>query len=325
MKSRVNYMPKSNFLYIDWISSEYHNSFNDAFFNALKTKNNEVIFFNSKCELKNQKVSYINDLNNSRVARLFSVIKLVKKSNKPIFFLSYDWLLIIPLLFFKRNFYAFEHNTVPYRNEKLKLLLQKIFLKKLIRLTQFPQQTTRLHEINQKTHFIGSPLQSYKNEKNLNSKEYILIPSDRISKECLKLINICSKKCNLLIRSSALSNAQIDPNQLDSSISIVDWFDIQNNHSNIKSILIATDDNIRGSGWFNESISRGIPILFFEKNMSEIFKKTFPNYKYHLIQSIEEFDIAINDLESLNKTESMLTVENFNNDFRDRFNSIFSL
>lgn len=318
-------MPKINFLFIDWISPEYHNAFNDAFFHALKTKDEDVVFFNSKCRLKNQKVSYINNLNNGRLARLFSIIKLVRESKNPIFFLSYDWLLIIPLLFFKKKIYAFEHNTVPHRNEKIKTFIQKIFLKKLIRITQFPQQTARLNEMNQQAYFLGSPLQSYKNEKNLNLKEYILIPSDRISKKSLKMINICSKKCNLILRSSALRNAKIDFNQLDSSISIVDWLDIQNKHSNIKSILIATDDNIRGSGWFNESISRGIPILFLQKNMSEIFNNTFPNYKYKLIQSVEDFDIAINNLKSLEKTESKLIIKKFNNGFRARFNSILNL
>lgn len=318
-------MPKSKFLFIDWISPEYHNAFNDAFFNAIKAKDEEVIFFNNKCELKNQNVSYIIDSNNGRLARMFSVLKLVRKSKKPIFFLSYDWLFIIPLLFFKNSFYVFEHNTTPYKNEKIKLLIQKIFLKKLIRLAQFPQQKLRLDEINQKAHFLGSPLQSFNDRNDLNSKEYILVPSDRISKDCIAIINEYSKKYNFLIRSSALRIAKINASNLDHSTSIVDWFDIQNKHANIKSIFIATDDSIRGSGWFNEAISRGIPILFLKKNMSEVFSRTFPGYNYKLIQSVKDFDIAIKDLKILNSSESKLIIESFNNDFQKRFNSITSI
>lgn len=133
------------------------------------------------------------------------------------------------------------------------------------------------------------------------------------------------KNIIFLIRSSALRIAKINASNLDSSTSIVDWFDIQNKHANIKSIFIATDDSIRGSGWFNEAISRGIPILFLKKNMSEVFSRTFPGYNYKLIQSVKDFDIAIKDLKILNSSESRLIIESFNNDFQKRFNSITSI
>ena len=77
-------------------------------------------------------------------------------------------------------------------------------------------------------------------------------------------------KYNIVIRNSAILNAKINKMDLSPSIKVVEWLDIEDLHSNIEAILIATDDDIRGSGWFNEAISRGASIFFIYENMSNI-------------------------------------------------------
>ena len=87
-KSRVNCMHKNKFLFIDWISPEDHNGFNQAFFDAINVKNSSVVFFNKKCRLSNQNIKYIDKPQQGRFARMLSVYMLAIKSKKPIFFLK---------------------------------------------------------------------------------------------------------------------------------------------------------------------------------------------------------------------------------------------
>jgi hypothetical protein len=54
----------------------------------------------------------------------------------------------------------------------------------------------------------------------------------------------------------------------------------ENDISNAKGIIITLQSDIRGTGWFNEAIGRGIPLLLSNKKIISVFTKTFPNYPF---------------------------------------------
>ena len=312
-------MHKNNFLFIDWISPPNHNGFNQAFFDTIDVKNADVILFNKNCQISNQNIKYIDKPKQGRFARMLSVYILAIKSKKPIFFLTYDHLCIIPLLLFKKNIFAFEHNTTPYGHEKIKSIIQKIFLKKLNRFCQFPQQHERLLEIRQKSYYIGSPLLKINHTKNNENPKCIIVPSNRVNRNSLKVINDCAKNYNIVIRNSALKSAKINKKDLNPSIEVVEWLDIENKHSNIEGILIATDDDLRGSGWFNEAISRGVCILFIYENMSNIFASTFPNYKFRLVKNAEDVQKGICEFEKFSDKNQDNLIVSYNNKLLERY------
>jgi|TARA_B110000438_G_scaffold64797_1_gene65345 hypothetical protein len=314
-------MHRNKFLFIDWISPEYHNGFNQAFFDAINVKDSSIIFFNKKCTISNQNIKYVDKPHQGRLARMISVYIEAIKSKKPIFFLTYDHIYIIPLLLFKKDIFVFEHNTTPYRREKIKSIIQKIFLKKLNRFCQFEKQNERLLDINQKSSYIGSPLLKINNLNNIKSSKYIIIPSDRVSPDSIKVINDCAKKYNIVIRKSAIKNAKIDIKDLNPSVQIVEWFDLDGRHSNIEGILIATDDDIRGSGWFNEAVSRGVPILFMYRNISNIFASTFPGYSYALAKNANDLEEGISDFRRPSEQELSDIIINYNLKFSDRYHN----
>ncbi len=312
-------MHKNKFLFIDWISPANHNGFNQAFFDAINVKNASVVFFNKKCKVNNQNIKYIDKPQQGRFARMLSVYILAIKSKKPIFFLTYDHLYIIPLLLFKKNIFAFEHNTTPYSYEKIKSIIQKIFLKKLNRFCQFPEQHQRLLNIKQKSYYIGSPLLKINHTNNSTNSKCIIIPSNRVSRNSVKVINACANKYNIVIRNSALKSAKIDIKELHPSIEVVEWLDIEERHSNIEGILIATDDDLRGSGWFNEAISRGLCILFIYENMSNIFASTFPNYSYSVIKNAGDIEKGIGAFAKFSEKNLNNLIINYNTKFSDRY------
>ena len=133
------------------------------------------------------------------------------------------------------------------------------------------------------------------------------------------MINDCSEKYNIVIRNSSFKGAKIDIKDLNPSIEVVEWLDIEGKHSNIEGILIATDDDIRGSGWFNEAISRGVCILFIYENMSKIFASTFPNYNYSVINNAEDIENGINAFAKLSEQDLDNMIINYNTKFSDRY------
>ena len=63
----------------------------------------------------------------------------------------------------------------------------------------------------------------------------------------------------------------------------------ENDINNSKGIIITLQSDIRGTGWFNEAIGRGIPLLLSNKKIISVFIKTFPNYPF-----IDISNLAVN-------------------------------
>ncbi len=309
------------FLYVDWMSTRGHNAFNEAFFFALGIKDQNVIFFDKCCTLKNQKCEYVKLFSKNRVFHALVVYWKVLFSKGPIFFLTYDHFFIIPLLFFRKDFYCFEHNTTPSKDEKLKSWVQKIFLKKLRRCSQSIHGKKRLMELNQNSSYLGIPLFEPipRTPKVKSVKPCILVPSNRLNKDWLKKIVAFSVPIDIFIRKSAVKNMNLDNIDISPNVKFVDWFNLQDEHSNFIAIYDVTRDNIRGSGWFNEAISRGVSICFATDQTRDLFKSAFPNYPHDMVRSESELKSVIEDRELISSEKVIEYITDMNLQFRTNF------
>jgi len=53
------------------------------------------------------------------------------------------------------------------------------------------------------------------------------------------------------------------------------------NSSTLKGIIVTTNSEIRGSGWFNEAIAHNIPIVILDHKSELMFNATFPGYPFY--------------------------------------------
>ena len=273
-------------LFIDWDSTEYHSDFNRAMFNALGLKNGNFIVFSKKLVLKEQNSTYVSCSNN-RLKRALKVMKICWQNRKhPIFLLTYDPVLIIFIQLFAKFIYTYEHNTTPERNKANKhALFQKTFYWRITRFTQYPSQLRMLQSLKQRCFYAGSPLEISTKAIEKENPTLFLTPSDRREeKEILKLESVANGS-KIVLRKSGLTTEILARLKERMDIVPVDWIDLDECLKSTKCIAIATTSAIRGTGWFNESIKHGIPILITNRAVQTLFEETFPEYPYLRIQS----------------------------------------
>lgn len=271
----------NHMLFVDWQSTDYHACFNNAIFNSFGSKNNDLIVFSKKLLLASQNSTYIKSSKN-RIKRALRIFVLCWKHRKrPIFFLTYDPLFIVPLQLFLKIIYTYEHNTTPEKSRKNKhALFQKLFYWSIIRFTQYPTQTKILKTLNQKCRYAGSPLEISSQEIRREDLSLYIVPSDRIEESEIKKLEDFAGNSDVILRSKRFSNEQLEDLKQKLNIVPVDWIDLDRCLKHAKGIVITISSQTRGSGWFNESIKYGIPIVITNESVQELFEMTFPDYPY---------------------------------------------
>ena len=266
---------------IDWISTYNHRNFNRAFFSAVGDDKFECFVFTEKLVVPEINCTLIASSEN-RFVRFCDVFKLILCNKKtPILLLTYDHLFLPFILLFVREIVVFEHNTVPERHSWAKAIWQKFTLRKVLRLTQFRGQFDRLKELSLNPFHVGSPLQHIIgwNLKYTVKAGYYMAPT--LKGEVSEILNhseFFNKK-----RISVKSHVRWG--RKDFTIEgirflVSDRLDIDGVEQNVKGLIISTNSNIRGSGWFNEAISRNIPIIPLNHESEIMFQETFPNYPF---------------------------------------------
>ena len=248
-----------------------------------------------------------------RFHRFLSVLKIIRKCNgENIFLLTYDPIFIIFLQFFKKNIYVYEHNTTPEDVHSKKAVWQKIFYVRIIRFTQYPGQLSILKSLNQKSYHIGSPLIYNRRSKfDLKKRDTILIPSFRLStNEITSILPFLRKERILLKKIEGVKHSFLKGYNLE----LRDYIDLKKNISRIFGVLITNKSKIRGTGWFNEAIGYGIPIIITNENARHLFEATFPKYPYifiKLVTSRKNFFTQISDIGNFSN-EVYIKKYNFN-------------
>ena len=199
-----------------------------------------------------------------------------------------------------RRIRVVEHNTTPEMQGQVKhVLWQKVLMRGITRLTQFPSQGRRLSELNLFHRHLGSPL--LENER--WSPKYVE-DGVYIAPRARSFLGDLAKISELVADSPIQIKGDAEPSLQVSNLNLIDveTFDLER-VENIKGIIITISSSIRGSGWFNDAIALGIPLIITNKNAQNIFEETFPNYPYidpEKIDSFEDMEKALTRVRSFN-------------------------
>ncbi|MDB9985990.1 hypothetical protein OAD84_03415 [Pelagibacterales bacterium] len=298
---------------IDWISPNNHRNFNRAFFTALKDLDITHIVFSEQLVIPEVKCIF-QQSSSSRLGRAIHVLKLIwfyRKSH--IILLTYDHLFLPFTLPFFLNLAVFEHNTTPEKNSWLKAFWHKFLLVKVTRLAQFSGQYERLKELLLDVHYVGSPIQLIDNAKLKRA-----VSRDYVAPTISNNLNIILDKSkffqgnNFFVKNNSYELDEFSIKGIQ--FKVVSRIDIDNYP--LKGIIVTTNSEIRGSGWFNDAIARNIPVIILDKKTEKIFTDTFPGYPFYRedeLSRLEDHHIAQNS--QLNMAYIVAHNKKFNNRF----------
>jgi hypothetical protein len=284
-------------IYIDWISPGDHRSFNESFFKIVGEKNDVCFVFDKKLVINDVDTIFINQ-NKGRLKRFLCVLSLcVKYRAEKFFFVTYDPFFIVFLSLLRLDISVFEHNTTPETTNLSKhSIWQLLFLGRFKRLAQFRGQFEILKKLNQKVFYIGSPLRIIKKTtgKCKSSGNYYLAPSYRMDLDELLRIIPSLGISKVLVKKAAFDNSENAHIDKFRRMIIPKPHITENDINNAKGIIITLQSDIRGTGWFNEAIGRGIPLLLSNKKIISVFIKTFPNHPFIDISNLADNKQGIN-------------------------------
>jgi len=280
----------SRIIYIDWISPPEHANFNRAFFSAIRTKDVELVVFSGKLVLETVDCRLVNDSGN-RVSRALHVFRICAKWRRArIIFLTFDPLFLPLLSLMKIPLAVFEHNTTPDALPFNKhAIWQSLFMRRINRFAQYPGQYNRLKELKQKCFYIGSPLLKCKKKPSgRNDVGYYVLASYRISFEQVRVVSPFLRGAEIAVKSKVLRSQGI-PVDVGATFRPVDFIDLDEPNSQILGIIVTVQSRIRGSGWFNDAISRGIPIIITNADAATLFEETFPRFPYvNMVECVDQ-------------------------------------
>jgi hypothetical protein len=267
--------------FIDWMSPKNHAEFNKSFFETLQVTNSELCVFEQELILENPKTTYI-ACSGKRFSRAYKIMKICwKNRSKPIFLMSYDPVLVIFLQLFCKSLFAIEHNTTPEGKLYFKhALWQKLFFWRIMRFAQFPSQYKILKKLGQTCEQLGSPLRAGARKIDENSAPLYLAPSDRMMPEELYKVKNLIEGDEVIIRRSHFSEGELAEIKANVNIMPQAYVDFDGILPALCAIIIAVPSNVRGSGWFNEAIKYGVPLIITNEGMQRVFEETFPGYPY---------------------------------------------
>lgn len=267
-------------VFVDWISTKEHRSFNESLLSALSVRGSLLVTFAEVMRMRGQH-NLVLPGQGGRLARAWKVGSICWAVRKrPILLLSYDPVLFPLLQLFCRRLYVYEHNTTPegamYRKHAV---WQRLFFRRVIRFAQFPAQHETLKRIGQCSHLLGSPLPPKEDVARPNPVLYVA-PSDRIEPDVLVRLGPLIGRSEIVVRKFRFSADDLEFMAPRINVTPVSYIDTDHYLPLTKAFAIAISSRVRGSGWFNEGIRYGIPLIIIERGAQEIFEKTFPGYPY---------------------------------------------
>lgn len=314
-------------IFIDWISPPDHENFNRAFFNAINVTNGKCFVFckqllNSKipCELAGEK--------KNRIKGALSVLKLaIRYRRDELFFLTYDPLFFPLILLIKKNVVVYEHNTTPEKAElSRKVLWQKLFFKKITRLAQYPGQQKVLKEMGMNSVYIGSPLSFDRKaeSRSQTKKDLYIAPSYRATLDQLEKVIPFIPNSQIIIKSLGYKQVEIKE-KYNVTILPQERILMENNIDNIRAIIITVDSDVRGTGWFNDAIMFGIPLVITNEKAIKLISEVFPGYPFVDISKISSKQHFEECLTAASTFQTSDYVRMNNERFKNRFEFLHSV
>jgi hypothetical protein len=311
-------------IFIDWISTPYHKNFNRAFFDAIEITNTTCYVFSKSLVIDEVNCIELKSSEN-RFLRAIKVFKVcLENKNQSLFFLTYDPLFMPIIKIIKNNFFVFEHNTTPDETKSgFYKLFQKIFYKNIIRFAQFPGQYEILKNMNQFVRYLGSPLRKKKedeirSENDITKNQYFILPSYRAEAPNQKLIKDLIHPNSIVVKANT-KNSCDDEFFKNKGVTRAEKINLENDNRNILGTFVNIESEIRGTGWYNESITHALPILICNNKTEKLFQGTFPSYPYIKIESNIDNVFFYHSLDKLRKFNNLEYIEQHNNEFNKNF------
>lgn len=305
---------------IDWHSAVDHASFNDSLLSGLELARTRLFVFSDKL-FSNRHDNVLLACHEGRIRRAWEVFRICwVYRHHSVFFLTYDPVFVVPLRLFCSRLFVYEHNTTPECPGFSKhAVWQRLFCRNLIRLAQFPSQMEVLVRLKQNCVYVGSPLKREPSRTNSSKSTAFLAPSYRFQPdELLKVKHILGNQ-EVLIKRGALSGESILSLRTELRVTPLDWIDLAEILPRTIAIVITISSNTRGTGWFNEAIRFGVPLVITNRDVQEIFRKTFPKYPFvdpSKVRSAIEFDALLRSIRAFPHDKY---IDDYNRDLRARF------
>jgi hypothetical protein len=264
---------------------------------------------------------------NSRLKSALKVLSLIRETEQSVLLITYDPLLILLLKPVSNRVYLYEHNTVPESFLSKHALLQWVFLRKFTRLTQYPIQIEPLQRLAQDAIYIGSPLnhptsRTVSNPKNSLS-HVILAPGSRANVNALNAFE------DILINFFIYAKASEKIPELTGTKLTINYqnylnFPTNKNNWKVDAIIISSEGKYRGSGWFNDALSAGVPIIITSSDNKRIFNETFGKCNYIDLCKIDSYHTLKEKLLSEEYIFSPKDIIEHNKKIKIRLRNLFS-
>jgi hypothetical protein len=306
-------------IFIDWISTPYHVNFNKSLFSALELKHALCYVFHQKLVINQVECQYI-DMKSSRIYRTLEVVKLCWRHKKEkIVFVTYDPLFLPIFLIFKLDLIVYEHNTVPEKiNINKHVIWQRLLFWKVKRMAQFKGQVSVLKALKQNVCFVGSPIlppnQEYK-VKGIKCKYYIA-PSYRANLDNIEtIIPFLEKNKKIVVKTAVWKSSNIKSKH----ITHIEHIDLDGDYTNICGVIITVTSRTRGTGWFNDAITFGLPIIVANKEAVTLFIENFPGYPFIDVSCPITKESLSSKLLEIREFNSQIYIEKHNSNFKKNF------
>lgn len=291
-------MTIENLVIIDWFSPAAHENFNRSFIEAISGSFKRMYVFEKYRSIEGSRVVEL-PRPRSRWQNAIKVRDLVARvhANDPVLLLSYD-AKYIPLLWpHYRRLLAYEHNTTPEVGSK-QALWQWVCTRSLRRLAQFPQQEERLSNLKQSVRYVGSPLSQLTprlDARPLNPPVFLL-PSVRSDTAALIPFLGFFEGATLVCKAADEDFVKLARNA-GVKIDLRARLEFRENGVMVNGVIVSVPSSIRGSGWVNDAIGYGVPVIATTEASTNIIKRTFPDLEFVELATIahkEAFCTALN-------------------------------
>ena len=313
----------TNVIFIDWISPVNHMTFNRSVFASLNIEKSNYYIFSKELEIPCL-TNHVLAERHTRTARAMHVLRIIfKNRKKKIVLITYDPIFVIIGRLFARRLFVIEHNTTPEKPRFWKhAVWQFIFLRGLTRLALFKEQVPTLQKLKQKSIYLGIPIPVFKpsNPECNQDEKYYLLPGYRAEiKDLIPFVNIFSQSHLMVKRMTKIPSEVLDGHAV--ILKYFDFIDIEKERHNIKAIIITGDMSTRISGWVNESLGYGIPILAANSQVEDAIENNFPRFpfvKASLLAQGQDLNAMLNVTLASNNIKSVVA---HNKCFAKRFNT----
>jgi hypothetical protein len=310
-------------IFIDWISTPDHRNFNRSFFTALQLKSATCLVFSERLIIPEVKCLLMTPVN-GRLRHALRILRYIwENRKKPVILLSYDPLFAPFASIFKKDILVFEHNTTPQNGLSKHLVWQKLFFGRVRRMAQFPAQYARLLKIGNNATYIGSPILPMKisaQKKRAPSTPYMfLAPSYRANiLELERYSELLNGAMILTKKSVGVTSTEVH-SVSNLAIQYMDRVEFCHDGRMVDAVIITVQSRVRGTGWFNDSISNQTPIVIIDPDTEALFMETFPGYPFISLGGIENPVQFEQLLEQVRRFDSMTYAKSHNALIRARF------